>query len=115
MCADAADARAAMLWASETGEEFTVMSGAHSYAGYSTWEAADPPGLVADQQDWLQSIYRSMQSYVQPQSYQNWPDRTLTDWKSAYYGPNLQRLTQVKAKYDPHDRFTYAQSIPLSA
>jgi FAD/FMN-containing dehydrogenase len=80
-----------------------------------TWEAADAPGLVAAQQDWLQSIYGSVQPYVQPRSYQNWPDRTLTDWKSAYYGPNLKRLTQVKAKYDPKDRFTYAQSIPLSA
>src|SRR4051794_20196793 len=43
VCADAADARQALLWAKETGQTFTVMSGSHSYAGYSTCR-----GLVID-------------------------------------------------------------------
>lgn len=79
-----------------------------------TWEAADPPGVVSAQQAWLQSIYESMQPYVLPQSYQNWPDRGLADWQRAYYGSNLERLTRVKAKHDPKDRFRYPQSVPLS-
>lgn len=79
-----------------------------------TWEPYDTQGVVAAQQAWLQSIYDTMQPYVLPESYQNWPDRTLTDWERAYYGSNLKRLTEVKARYDPHDRFKYAQSVPLS-
>lgn len=81
----------------------------------ATWEAADTPQVVAANESWLQGIYQSMQPYVLPNSYQNWPDRTLADWEHAYFGSNLQRLTEVKAKYDPKDRFRYAQSIPLSA
>lgn len=42
-CASPADARAALAWAAQTGEQFTVMSGSHSYAGYSTCT-----GLVID-------------------------------------------------------------------
>jgi FAD/FMN-containing dehydrogenase len=81
----------------------------------ATWEASDTPQVVSANQRWLESLYGSMQPFVLPQSYQNWPDRTLGDWQSAYYRSNLKRLTQVKAKYDPHDRFKYAQSVPLSA
>jgi hypothetical protein len=55
-----------------------------------------------------------MQPYVLPQSYQNWPDRGLADWRRAYYGSNLERLTRVKAEHDPKDRFSYPQSVPLS-
>jgi FAD/FMN-containing dehydrogenase len=80
----------------------------------ATWEATDTPEVVSANEHWLQSIYDSMQPYVLPNSYQNWPDPTLGDWKSAYFGSNLKRLTQVKAKYDPRDRFKYAQSLPLS-
>jgi hypothetical protein len=79
-----------------------------------TWEASDSPSVVAAQEAWMQSIHRSLQPFVLPQSYQNWPDRTLEEWRSAYYGSNLKRLTEVKAKHDPHDHFTYQQSVPLS-
>jgi hypothetical protein len=37
----------------------------------------------------------------------------LTDWAKKYYGPNLERLSEVKSKYDPHDAFKFLQSIPL--
>lgn len=80
----------------------------------ATWEASDTASVVSANLNWLESIYRSLQPFVLPQSYQNWPDRTLKDWASAHYGSNLKRLTRVKAKYDPHDVFKYAQSVPLS-
>ena len=71
--------------------------------------------MVSAEQAWLESIFQSLQPYVLPHSYQNWPDANLSDWKSAYYGSNLRRLTQVKSKYDPEDVFKYAQSVPLAA
>ncbi|MDH5179413.1 MAG: FAD-binding oxidoreductase [Gammaproteobacteria bacterium] len=44
--------------------------------------------------------------------YANYPDSWFPDWAHAYYGEkNLARLQQIKRKYDPGNRFRYAQSI----
>lgn len=32
----------------------------------------------------------------------------------AYYGDHLERLVQIKSKYDPNNLFHWKQSIPLS-
>jgi hypothetical protein len=68
---------------------------------------------VAANRAWLESTWRSMRPYVSGQAYQNYIDPALPDWQQAYYGSNLARLEQVKAKYDPDDVFHFQQGIPL--
>jgi FAD/FMN-containing dehydrogenase len=44
-------------------------------------------------------------------AYPNYADPDLKRPLQAYYGANLARLKQVKATYDPADRFRPAQGI----
>jgi FAD/FMN-containing dehydrogenase len=44
-------------------------------------------------------------------AYVNVPNIAMQDWETAYWGSNVDRLRQVKAKYDPHNVFQYEQSI----
>ncbi|KAG0001724.1 hypothetical protein BGZ80_007665 [Entomortierella chlamydospora] len=45
--------------------------------------------------------------------YQNYIDIDIPNWKTAYYGQALPRLTQIKASVDPSNLFRFPQSIPL--
>ena len=81
------------------------------YSG--NWANGAPPFVVDANSAWLASTWQSMRPYVSGQAYQNYIDPALPDWQNAYYGSNLARLMQVKAKYDPDDVFRFAQSIPL--
>jgi hypothetical protein len=80
----------------------------------TTWRRTDPEGLVRENRDWLNALWEAMQPDVLPSSYQNWPDRDLENWESAYFGSNLQRLTEIKKRYDSDNVFRYQQSVPLS-
>lgn len=78
------------------------------------WSPIDSPRVIAAQQQWLADYFNAMQPFVLKQSYVNFPNRDQPDWERAYYGTNLKRLSQVKRKYDPHNIFTFPQSIPLA-
>jgi FAD/FMN-containing dehydrogenase len=46
------------------------------------------------------------------ETYQNYPDKDLTDYLDRYYGTNLPRLIQIKKKYDRSNYFRGPQTIP---
>ena len=45
--------------------------------------------------------------------YSNYADPQLRNYATAYWGPNLPRLQTVKKSYDPHNLFSWPQSVPL--
>ncbi|TCC29985.1 FAD-binding oxidoreductase [Kribbella speibonae] len=49
--------------------------------------------------------------YASGAVYPNFPDPDLTDWRTAYHGPNYPRLRDLKAEYDPAGVFQFPQSL----
>jgi hypothetical protein len=79
----------------------------------TAWGPIDDDSVVRAQGEWLSNYYNAMQKFVQQESYVNFPNRELTNWARKYYGTNLERLSEIKSRYDPHDAFKFLQSIPL--
>jgi FAD/FMN-containing dehydrogenase len=77
----------------------------------TTWPTGAAAAAVARQHAWQQSFWQSMRPFASGQAYQNYVDPALANWRQAYYGANLARLTQVKAKYDPNRVFSFPQAI----
>ncbi|MBA2937387.1 FAD-binding oxidoreductase [Paenibacillus sp. CGMCC 1.16610] len=61
---------------------------------------------------WVERFRRALRPFVKG-DYVNFPDLAIKNWPKAYYGVNFGRLKQVKRKYDPHNVFRFAQSIPV--
>jgi FAD/FMN-containing dehydrogenase len=66
-------------------------------------------GLVA----WSKEMIATIAPYSLDESYQNFPNRGIKDWRREYYAENFDRLVRVKTRYDSHDLFRNAQSIPV--
>src|SRR5579875_2592329 len=77
----------------------------------ANWQPSDPSSLASANEAWVTQIWQAMRPYASGQAYQNYIDPYLNDWQQAYYGANLPRLRQVKATYDPHNLFHFAQGI----
>jgi FAD/FMN-containing dehydrogenase len=70
---------------------------------------ADP--LTAKCQAWIAEFSQALEPYVNG-AYVNVPNAGMADWETAYWGPNVDRLRTIKAKYDPNNVFSFEQSIP---
>ena len=62
--------------------------------------------------DWLAGSWASVQRWSSGGVFPNFPDPDLVDWASAYHGANYDRLTRIKATYDPDNVFRFHQSLP---
>jgi hypothetical protein len=80
-------------------------------ATYS-WSGSTAQAEIAAGRRWLTWLGSDVFT-PQTGAYQNYIDPALTDWETAYYGTNLDRLVDVKRTYDPENRFAFAQSIPV--
>jgi FAD/FMN-containing dehydrogenase len=60
---------------------------------------------------WLDTMYAALRRYASGGAYQNYTDPSLTDWRTAYYGPNAARLTALKKQLDPNRLFDFPQAL----
>lgn len=77
------------------------------------WHNPLPAETVRINREWLDSFHSTMATYTSNQSYQNFIDERQDNFLRAYYGENLERLVEVKRRYDPGNVFTYPQGIPV--
>jgi FAD/FMN-containing dehydrogenase len=80
----------------------------------SQWNAAggDAAGIA-----WARETFAALQPFVGSSAYVNYFDQDDTGAAAlaAAYGPNLQRLQSLKAKYDPENLFHLNVNIPPKA
>lgn len=78
------------------------------------WGTRGKPGngdpVTPKTQAWIAEFSQALRPYVNG-AYVNVPNIAMTDWETAYWGPNVGRLRKIKTSYDPHNVFRYEQSI----
>jgi FAD/FMN-containing dehydrogenase len=73
----------------------------------------DAPGGERDAAgEWLARSLARVARWSSGGVFPNFPDPDLTDWTRAYHGANYDRLTRIKATYDPDSLFRFHQSLP---
>jgi FAD/FMN-containing dehydrogenase len=63
--------------------------------------------------DWANASWESVHRYGTGGVFPNFADADLEDWEHAYYGFNLERLLELKTRYDPGNLFRFPQSLPV--
>jgi FAD/FMN-containing dehydrogenase len=89
---------------------FAHRGSTHYVSLISLWqEDADTPENV----DWVDRFCEDLRPALTGEVYQNYADKDLADWPTAYYGAHYPRLREVKRRYDPHNVFRHGQSIAV--
>ena len=81
---------------------------------FVTFSTVPDDATVATNRRWLTGVWRALRTSASGAAYVNYIDPELHGWADAYYGANLDRLVQVKRRYDPDDVFRFAQSVPTT-
>lgn len=76
----------------------------------STWKTKEE---APAHKQWVEKGFRYIYTLTVG-SFVNFPYNELPDYQEAYYGENVRKLECVKKKYDPHNVFTFPQSIKRS-
>ena len=66
---------------------------------------------VTVSESWLADAFTTLDRHSLRESYQNYMDPSLKDWRRAYYAENYPRLVRIKRAYDPHGFFRFARGI----
>ncbi|WP_433236266.1 FAD-binding oxidoreductase [Actinomadura nitritigenes] len=73
------------------------------------------PGFTAEDvavsKRWLADGFEVLDPGSLHESYQNFMDPDLTDWRASYYAENYMRLREVRRQYDPHRFFRFERGI----
>jgi FAD/FMN-containing dehydrogenase len=78
------------------------------------WPNDAPASVGQGLIEWTNEVVDLLRPHTPDESYQNFPNRLITDWRQEYYGENFARLVKVKTKYDPRNVFHNLQSIPVA-
>ena len=78
----------------------------------TVWPNGAPRPVGRRLVEWSEEMMAVLRPHTPDESYQNFPNRLISDWRREYYGENFPRLVRVKSRYDPHDLFRNQQSIP---
>ncbi|SOD70491.1 FAD/FMN-containing dehydrogenase [Jatrophihabitans sp. GAS493] len=79
----------------------------------ATWSATRAAANPAPYDAYVQRLRRSLTPWLGGSAYLNYADPTITAYPAAYWDGNLPRLQQVKRAHDPHNLFSFPQSVPL--
>ncbi|EKX64371.1 FAD-binding oxidoreductase [Streptomyces ipomoeae] len=77
----------------------------------TSWSTEDPERVRRDNLEWLTELHAAMGEHARDASYVNFADPDLPEAQAAYFGPNLDRLREIKHRYDPERVFTFNQAI----
>jgi FAD/FMN-containing dehydrogenase len=77
----------------------------------TSWSTHDRPDVVRANLAWLAALHGEMGAYATDAAYANLTDPGEGDWRSAFHGPNLARLAEVKRRYDPDRVFRSSQGV----
>jgi FAD/FMN-containing dehydrogenase len=78
----------------------------------TVWPNDASPSVSDGLNQWTDEVIATIAPFTPEESYQNFPNRSLTNWQQLYYAENFERLVDAKTKYDPHNLFNHPQSIP---
>jgi hypothetical protein len=79
----------------------------------ATWPYAHATEDPSPFDDFVRRERATLEPWLGTAAYVNYADAGLANYANAYWGPNLKQLQTAKQTYDPHNVFSFPQSVPL--